>query len=491
MDGGGLTERRWDIGALRSLDIVGMPLLEAQLVDLDPQTLADVHVLYVNHAISDALMVARAFRRLGAEITSVLIPYRSGQGETQRAVCAAFGRVGHTFTPWPERPGDFTRGMATAVSKAARQVAVSAAGSGRRWMTVEDGGYVFPRLHDDPALQPYLASCLGAVEHTTRGRLNYEFLEMDGLPRTPRNLRRPAVTIASSRLKTAHEAGFVAQGLIDECGWLLRRDHQFLRHRSVTVVGYGRVGAALARALSSQDADVMVVDPAVEEVDPAHTLTTLSEAIRCGTFIVFGATGIPSMTAEDVVVWLREGMQDVLYLASASSKDLEFAHVADFFQRVQTDPRLLRFASGRDGVVTCRSDPQVGLRYSVDFVDGTAKACVLLADGYPVIFFSPDTHGAPNRAMDPVMTLLFLAACGLAGAHAALDARVYTVDELRTLAPLCVPAAWAALMDEEGLLRQWCILNRIDPSSYLQRIGFWRWPEQHGPQAEPAASGTA
>ncbi|MGH8900674.1 MAG: NAD(P)-dependent oxidoreductase [Egibacteraceae bacterium] len=342
-------------------------------------------------------------------------------------------------------------------------------------MIVEDGGYAFPRLHDDPALQPYLACCLGAVEHTTRGRLNYEFRELDGPPRTPRGLKRPAVTIASSRLKTTHEGGFVAQCLLDECGWLLRRDHQFLRHQLVTVVGYGRVGAPLVRALSSQDADVMVVDP-------EHTPTTLNEAIRRGAFLVFGATGTPSMTVEDLAVWLREGRQDTLSLASASSKSLEFTHVTEFFRRARADPGLLRRVSGRDGVVTCRPDPHVGIRYSVGFADGTAKTCVLLADGYPVIFFPPDTHGAPNRVMDPVMTQLFLAACGLAHAHDALDARVYTVDDLRSLAPLGVPAAWAALMDEEGLLTQWCALNQIDPASYLRRIGSW-------PCTEPALPG--
>lgn len=432
MSSDGRSEHRCDIGVPRSLDIVGMPLLEERLAALDPQTLADVHVLYVNHAISDALMVARAFRRLSAQVTSVLIPYRGEQRETQRAVCEAFRFVGSTFVPQTQRLGGFSWTMATAVSDAVRKVAVSAAASGHRWMIVEDGGYAFPQLHDDPLLQPYLARCVGAVEHTTRGRLNYEFRELDGPPCTPRTLRLPAVTIASSRLKTTHEAGFVAQGLIDECGWLLRRDHQFLRHRPVTVVGYGRVGTALAHGLSSQGANVMVVDPAVTMVDPQHILTTLSEAIHHGTFLVFGATGIPSMAVEDLAVWLREGKQDVLYLASASSKDLEFAKVTDSFRHAQANPALLRCVSGRDGVI-CRPNPHVGIRYSVDFADGTAKTCVLLAEGYPVIFFAPDTHGAPNRAMDPVMTQLFLAACGLAHAHDALDARVYTVDDLRSL----------------------------------------------------------
>lgn len=78
---------RWDIGPVRGLDIVGMPKL-AHHVDAHPGALDDVLVLYSNHAISDALMVARGLRRVGAQLTSVLIPYHGADGPTQHAVLA-------------------------------------------------------------------------------------------------------------------------------------------------------------------------------------------------------------------------------------------------------------------------------------------------------------------------------------------------------------------------------------------------------------------
>ncbi len=367
--------------------------------------------------------------------------------------------------------------MSVAVRRAIAQLPQQLPAGGR-WMIVEDGGYAFPALHDDPTLRPHLAACLGAVEHTTRGKLNYQYHEIDATPTMPRRLQRPAVTIAGSRLKTAHEGGFVAQALVDECGFLLRRDHQFLRYRPVVVVGYGRIGRALARALASLDAEVMVADPTLAATHAEYRVTTLAEALRSGVFLVFGATGLPSMAPAQLGVFLgeRDSNQDTLYLASASSKQIEFSQIVAFFEHAEADPGRLRETAGRQGRVRCELDPGVGLRYQVEFADGTAKTCVLLAHGYPVIFFPPDTHGAPNRAMDPVMTQLLLAACGLPHGHTLLDRRVHTLDDLRELAGL--PTPWRTLTDEAGLLRRWCHHNRLDPDRYLRQIGFLT-PDDH------------
>lgn len=477
---------RLGIGRTRSLDIVGMPLLNRFVTELGPGLLADTEILYVNHLISDSLMVARGFRQLGARLTSIAIPYSGIYGPVQRAVHEGFKHLGPTFLPRVSHPDQFPAAMAVAVRRTIAQLTQGLAASGR-WMIVEDGGYAFPALHDDPTLRSHLASCVGAVEHTTRGKLNYQYLETDATPTRPRHLQRPAVTISGSRLKTAHEGGFVAQALVDECGVLLRKDHQFLRYRPVVVVGYGRIGRALARELQRLQATVMVADPNVLATDTAQPLTTLAEALHRGVFLIFGATGIPSMTPADLGIFLRNPDRDLLYLASASSKQIEFSQILAFFQQTRTNPHLLREVAGRDGRVLCELDPAVGLRYRVELEGGAVKTCVLLAHGYPVIFFPPDTHGAPNRAMDPVMTQLLLAACGLPHGHTSLDPRVYTVDDLRSLGEL--PPSWRALVDEAGLLRRWCHHNHLDPDRYLRRIGFLE--PQHRPAATSATTAGA
>ena len=460
---------RWDIGRTRSLDIVGMPLLDYYVTRAGPDLLADVDILYVNHLISDSLMVARGFKRLGARLTTIAIPYSGIYGPVQRAVHQGFKHLGPTFLPRVSHPSQFPAAMSVAVRRAIAQL-TRGLPTGGRWMIVEDGGYVFPAMHDDPTLHEHLASCVGAVEHTTRGKLNYQYLDVDASPTAPRELQRPAVTIAGSRLKTAHEGGFVAQALVDECGFLLRRDHQFLRYRPVVVVGYGRIGRSLARALANLEAEVTVADPNAVARDASYPLVTLAEALRHGVFLVFGATGVPSMTPRDLGVFLRDNDRDRLYLASASSKQIEFSLLLAFFEQARSDAGLLREIAGRSGRVCCELDPGVGLRFRIEFRDGTVKTVVLLGYGYPVIFFPPDTHGAPNRAMDPVMTQLLLAGCGLPEGHASLGCRVHTVQDLRELAML--PRPWAALVDEAAMLRRWCYSNQLDPDRYLHRIGF-------------------
>jgi hypothetical protein len=467
---------RWDIGPVLGLDIVGMPVLDTH-VKANMGALDGVWVLYVNHAISDALMVARGLRRVGAKVCSVLVPYHSTAGDTQHAIHRAFSAIGPAHHPAPTHPARFADMMAATVKAAVASVARTALLEGQPWMIVEDGGYAFPALHDDPDLRIHLNTCLGAVEHTTRGRWNYEYAELDGVPRTARNLDRPAVTISGSALKTAHEAGFVAQALLDECHWLMRRDHQFLRHRRVAVVGYGRVGKALARAVAQTDAQVLVVDPAGQEIEPGMHRTSLDEAIASGALLVFGATGTSSFTPSALHTFLRSG-NDTLYLASASSKAVEFSDLIDVLDRASKSRSPL---ATPEFTVDVEPDPSVGTRYHITGPEGRAKHIVLLGNGYPVIFYPPDTHGAPNRAMDPVMTQLFLAAAGLPAAAAFLSPRVHDLDDLRALTATPLPSPWRTLVDEAGLLAQWCALNDVHWPDYAQSIGF---PASNAAQAK-------
>lgn len=461
---------RWDIGPILRHEIVGMPLLD-QFADTYRGALDGICVLYINHAISDSLMVARALCQLGARLTSVLVPYHGAASPTQQAIEEAFAALGPSWSPSPSHPLQFAEAMRAAVAAAIAETAGTAARNGQRWMIVEDGGYAFPALHDDPHLAIYLENCVGAVEHTTRGRWNYEFVETDAIPHIARNLKRPAVTISGSQLKTKHEAGFVAQALLDECHWLLRRDHQFLRHRTVAVVGYGRVGKALARAVSHVDATVLVVDPAVGEIGFGMRSVSLVEAIAAGAFLIFGATGTSSLTREALIAFLFESPSEMLYLASASSKALEYAEAIRLLEQAAAEPELSVFTADDPIEVEVERD-EIGIRYKFKLAGGRSKQVVLLGNGYPVIFFPPDTHGAPNRAMDPVMTQLFLAAAGLPAGAGGLGSRVHGVDEVRALPADKLPGPWKALVDEEMLLATWCQLNGIDWPTYNNQIGF-------------------
>ena len=99
---------RLDIGRTRSLDIVGMPLLDHHVTTLGPTLLASTDILYINHLISDSLMVARGFKRLGARLISIAIPYSGTYGPVQRAVHEGFKHLGPPScpgSPTPASPG--------------------------------------------------------------------------------------------------------------------------------------------------------------------------------------------------------------------------------------------------------------------------------------------------------------------------------------------------------------------------------------------------
>src|SRR6266511_3468991 len=126
-----------------------MPLLDHCATTLGPDLLAGLDILYINHLISDSLMVARGFKRLGARLTSIAIPYSGIHGPVQRAVHQGFKHLGPTFPPRVSHPSQFPAAMAVAARRAIAQL-TQGLPAGGRWMIVEDGGYVFPALHDDP-----------------------------------------------------------------------------------------------------------------------------------------------------------------------------------------------------------------------------------------------------------------------------------------------------------------------------------------------------
>jgi hypothetical protein len=76
---------------------------------LGPTLLAGTDILYINHLISDSLMVARGFKRLGTRLTSIAIPYSGIYGPVQRAVHEGFKHLGSIFLPGSPTPASSPR----------------------------------------------------------------------------------------------------------------------------------------------------------------------------------------------------------------------------------------------------------------------------------------------------------------------------------------------------------------------------------------------
>jgi hypothetical protein len=98
-------QRRWDVQA-HDGDIVAMPLL-ARAAAEHRGALTGVRVHYINHAISDSLMVARALTAIGAELVNVLMPYHGWREDNHAPLRLAFEALGPTCTPEPQHPTRF------------------------------------------------------------------------------------------------------------------------------------------------------------------------------------------------------------------------------------------------------------------------------------------------------------------------------------------------------------------------------------------------
>jgi len=438
-----------------------MPVL-AKAADRTPADhFAAFEVVYINHLISDSLMAARALHDTGARLHLVGVPYGRVDTTERQAVIAGFEELGPTWIPDVSVPRSFADRLKRDVRAAL--LAAGADAPDRPILVVEDGGYAVPQLHDDPTLADVARRCVGAVEHTTRGRLNDEFLEVDGIPNTPRPLAFPVVTIAGSRLKSLHEPAFVGQAIIDELTYLLRRRHQFLRHRTVALLGYGRVGKGVAAALASQGAVVTVIEPDHALASAAATSPygfavdhELRPSLLAKVDLVVGTTGFPSFTGANVASFLAHAPPgSELLLASGSSKQIE---LLDAMTALDATPDAVR-----------SHDPDFGTWWDVD-----DRRITAVADGYPVIFFPGRTHGAPNRAMDPVMTQLYLAACLLAANTARLTNEVHHLDDLAARPDLHRTDALNELLDDVSMLEAWCALTGVDGPRYLAQLGLAR-----------------
>jgi hypothetical protein len=461
-----------DSNRLMALD--GMPVLEEYCQRLDGH-FDGVNILYINHLISDSLMVARAFCRCGAKLWIVTVPYGDTQSVQRQSIIAGMRELGPTIVPEISEPLDFASTMRASVRQQLTAIIQASRDAQQSFMIVEDGGYAFPLLHDDSELHNGTAHCIGAVEHTSRGLWNYQYMEIDDVGHTPRQLRRPAVSIAASMLKSKHEPPFVAQAVVDELTFLLRKRHEFLRYRDVCVVGCGRVGLALALTLRSQDARVLAIETDSERAEivrktnpDLRVQADLDDAAVMQSRLIIGASGQSSFSGRHLQAFLR-GPNDWIMLASASSKSIEFSEIMQILDEAAAQQSGSLPGVEPDFAVQRHRAPGFGIDYLFESATQRKRLSVI-ADGYPAIFYPGHTHGAPNRPMDPIMTELFLAACLLREHSDSLPPTVHSIDMLETLPQSDMP--WMDLCDESRILRRWCSHNAIDFNQYAHERGI-------------------
>lgn len=433
--------------------------------------LAGVSVFLVHHMTAEVLGLIAALRELGCrDLVCVFVQYagdppgsylgpllelpqdefhafaltnvpEEGSVEGHYKLSTQYSQAGYEtelVAALSDRPRHWFAAMQALVVPAFLRQLERARGSGRVCAIIEDGGYLAPLLHrgcvegrrvadlvgaptrDDRPLRTALDGVLlGSVEHTRNG-----FDRLAALERELGRLAFPSVSIAVSRLKLDVESREVAVSVLNAIENVLHARGRILSRRRCLVLGSrGSIGtrlvAALEHRLDGGVAQLAGVDLRAGDPGALHHETVryreLPADVRLDTDLVIGVTGTSVLDADDLEEWLVHGRRPELWLASGSTKTVEFAAVAEWLERLLDGPPPT--IGGRQVAIERHEvrDPLTGRVFAHRFVfrfpgDGRLRELVLLANLMPVNFMF---YGVPTELIDEVLAELLGTSLGL------------------------------------------------------------------------------
>ncbi|MFE3645265.1 adenosylhomocysteinase [Streptomyces sp. NPDC059169] len=203
---------------------------------------------------------------------------------------------------------------------------------GRDVVLVDIGGYFAASL--DTLVSKFSGRILGVVEDTENGHQRYAAL--DSLP-------CPVVSVARSPLKDC-EDHLVGRSIVFSTEALVRGRGDILTGRNACVIGFGKVGRAIAQTLRALDLRVTLYDKDPVRQVQAHSLgfrtcASAADAVREAE-LVLCATGNLALQQSDFAA-LRNGA----YLGSVTSSEdeLELGSLHSLYQRTSISPELTRY----------------------------------------------------------------------------------------------------------------------------------------------------
>jgi adenosylhomocysteinase len=206
--------------------------------------------------------------------------------------------------------------------------------SGERLVLLDVGGYFASSLGE--ICSQFSGTVCGVVEDTENGLHRYQ--ELDKLP-------CPVFSVARSPLKEPEDL-LVGHSVVFSAEALVRARGDILAGRDACVVGFGKLGQAIARMLQSKSLRVTVYDDDHVKMVQAlshgfRTAPNRTEAIR-GAGLVVCATGNLSLRQEDF-----SAVSNGAYLASVTSSDdeLELSALDGLYRRTRSGPHLTRYAT--------------------------------------------------------------------------------------------------------------------------------------------------
>lgn len=360
----------------------------------------DVAVLHINHCMDNTFYFNDVLKSLFDHVTLMTPPYSNQDiPEGYPGPCYHGVRRNGVYHLLKDRvelgchSTEFLEATQLLLEEAFRQELIPLLQQGKKLLIIEDGGYHFEALSRVKQLFPEVEDkIIGVVEQTTSGTRR-------SMSRQGYRYVYPCASVARSDIKMHVESIFIGQRIVEELGLMLYEADAFYSFHSVLLVGYGIVGRSCRMALKGRfcqleayDTDSRMLE--VAENDGLRTYSHPSSEMFCEDTVVIGCVGRPSF-GEELFRAFLDGQGKNLYLASGSSRDVEFAYFLQYLEGKAAElPSLVLERQETAKWYNCYR-----FRYG-----GVKKNVYLMAEGKPVNFYRQGVISLTYRVIDLVFT---------------------------------------------------------------------------------------
>jgi S-adenosylhomocysteine hydrolase len=374
----------------------------------------DKAVVFIQHLLADSECTIDAFVRAGLRPENAFIigiPY-STKNDVHTRLQGNFGYVAPQFDKYPF--DEHLPGILDQVLEHCRK-------RDQKYVVVEDGGYIARRFHEDLRGPQWAERCIGIVEQTRNGiRVTRDWLERHGPIDNPPNVG--VVNVAETDLKHRLESPLIGKAVVFNVQRLLEtayEEQNLAGRRALVIGGCGSTGSQITRELIAQACQVTVVDARAPTADlPAQASYRPGEELLdaiAGHDLIIGCTGnaMGYPERDSVAPLAHEGhfarLKNRAVLVNASSKKAEF--------NLDAINNIANYRYKR------------GFGHERVFSDG--RVVRIAADGFPVNFFNSES--VPGYDIQPVLGMLFLAACRLIERSPIIGINDFTLNDQRLI----------------------------------------------------------
>jgi S-adenosylhomocysteine hydrolase len=424
-----------------------MPLLYDMISSWDLKKLSNIVVIHINHYLNDILELNNVFASICEKLVYIVVPYSMGTKILPSTSYPTYyheienneyviKKDGSTITVTT----DFYAAMYESIKLAFKKDVIPLINKSNKIIIIEDGGFHYSVVDELINTYPVLRTAIiGSIEQTTSGVKRYKDL-INSI-----NVPYPVLSVARSKIKMRLESHFIARRVIDELNYLLYTANNFLSFHSVLIIGYGIIGRNISCALSALKCDVAVYD--IDETilllaknDGLNVIKNVQNIKFTDNLIIIGATGESAFTSLMFFSFVK-GSAKKIYLASASSKRIEFQSIVNFFEAGDKDEMYKQVIDEMENIRI--EQKEYGIIYSFQYKN-IEKKIILIANGYPVNFYRKNIISLTESVIELIYCEIFLLIKHLLKESLKPDLYLLGASALRLLD-----------VEEERLVRSW------------------------------------